>query len=273
MCTAAYRRSLQVSMHNPSCSKTKLHRPNNVRPYFHFSNCTSEISSSSYSFLSYYSSSVILTSPCGRNLSLILFTNLSGVSLKYSTFSCLYCSSVASKKQHLNRRTAHHNSSEKNFSPKVQILHLDSNRRVTNSFPTDTSNSSDKILKTNYCLSALNLTHLFSPYKLIIFDKDGTLTHCDKCFGPWIESVANKLKEENWIKNVEECLEKSMLYDRKRQSFAKNSVMIRETPENVNKALAEESWRQIKSYNTSSTYIVTHVKQQQIINSEILKRL
>lgn len=93
---------------------------------------------------------------------------------------------------------------------------------------------------------------LLADCKLMIFDKDGTLTHCDKCFGPWIESVANQLKEEGWIKDVKDCLEKALLYDLNTQTFAKNSVMIRDTAESVTKAIAMEAWKQTEEYSSEN---------------------
>ena len=85
---------------------------------------------------------------------------------------------------------------------------------------------------------------LLNNCKLMIFDKDGTLTHCDKCFGPWIEYVATQMEKEGWIRNARECLEKALLYDLNTQRFDKNSVMIRDTSENIIKALAVEAFRQ-----------------------------
>ena len=88
------------------------------------------------------------------------------------------------------------------------------------------------------------MKEILADCKLMIFDKDGTLTHCDKCFGPWIEYVAFQLEKEGWIHNAKEGLEKALLYDLNTLRFDKNSVMIRDTSENVTKALAVEAFRQ-----------------------------
>ena len=110
---------------------------------------------------------------------------------------------------------------------------------VLNSYPSRGENQKD--LPTSRISSP---QEILADCKLMIFDKDGTLTHCDKCFGPWIEYVATQLEKEGWIRNAKECLEKAMLYDLNTQRFDKNSVMIRDTSENVTKALAIEAFRQ-----------------------------
>ena len=79
---------------------------------------------------------------------------------------------------------------------------------VLNSYPSKKENH--KKLASSWISSSQGI---LADCKLMIFDKDGTLTHCDKCFGPWIEYVATQLEKEGWIHNAKECLEKSLLYD------------------------------------------------------------
>jgi len=122
---------------------------------------------------------------------------------------------------------------------KISKYEKTSQLTVLNIYPSKGENQKD------LTLSRISSSQkLLNDCKLMIFDKDGTLTHCDKCFGPWIEYVATQLEKEGWIRNARECLEKALLYDLNSQIFDKNSVMIRDTSENIKKALAVEAFRQ-----------------------------
>ena len=127
---------------------------------------------------------------------------------------------------------------------KIETIRISDNKNTSqltfiNSYPYKGENQKDLTLS-----RISSLKEILADCKLMIFDKDGTLTHCDKCFGPWIEDVATQLEKEGWIRNAKECLEKALLYDLNTQRFDRNSVMIRDTSENVKKALAIEAFRQ-----------------------------
>ena len=72
------------------------------------------------------------------------------------------------------------------------------------------------------------LRSTFRQARLIVFDKDGTLTHCDKAFGPWTEALVASLAQRGFLRDRGRCFQ-ALDYDPVRQEFGKSSVVVRGT--------------------------------------------
>jgi phosphoglycolate phosphatase-like HAD superfamily hydrolase len=84
---------------------------------------------------------------------------------------------------------------------------------------------------------------IFEGVKLALFDKDGTLTHCDKCFGPYIEELMSKLAELGYVKDHARFMSALGYYPATKE-FALDSIMVRGSNDGVRRAAAREAFAQ-----------------------------
>mmetsp|Transcript_83149 Transcript_83149/g.178260 ORF Transcript_83149/g.178260 Transcript_83149/m.178260 type:complete len:306 (-) Transcript_83149:104-1021(-) len=101
--------------------------------------------------------------------------------------------------------------------------------------------------KADFATSSRSLNPLLAKHgiRLVVFDKDGTLIHCDRCFGPAIEfAVEVRLRDEmKLIKDADACY-KVLGYDKVTKKFGTGSVVVHGTNDNVREELAQEAYRQ-----------------------------
>jgi phosphoglycolate phosphatase-like HAD superfamily hydrolase len=92
-------------------------------------------------------------------------------------------------------------------------------------------------------MAASGLHPIFEGVKLALFDKDGTLTHCDKCFGPYIEELMTKLAALGYVKDHARFMHALGYYPATKE-FALDSIMVRGSNDGVRRAAAKEAFTQ-----------------------------
>lgn len=94
------------------------------------------------------------------------------------------------------------------------------------------------------------LAPFLSGTQLVVFDKDGTLAHCDKCYGPWCESVVAKLQKLGFITDTV-ALFRSLDYDPATRRFGVNASIVHGTPVQVMDDCAKEAFKQVGTADDS----------------------
>eukprot|EP00933_Yihiella_yeosuensis_P010706 TRINITY_DN11750_c0_g1_i1.p1 TRINITY_DN11750_c0_g1~~TRINITY_DN11750_c0_g1_i1.p1 ORF type:complete len:316 (+),score=42.55 TRINITY_DN11750_c0_g1_i1:423-1370(+) len=98
---------------------------------------------------------------------------------------------------------------------------------------------------------SLHLHAVSNQVSLVIFDKDGTLTHCNRIFGPYIEKLVTSLKHAGMYQVLESedggrrqtdldaLIWETLGYDPTSRTFLVNSIVVRKTTEDIVNSLID----------------------------------
>lgn len=78
---------------------------------------------------------------------------------------------------------------------------------------------------------------------LVVFDKDGTLMHCNKCYGPWLEQLVGRLQDQGSLRDPAACY-RALSYDVASKTFELGSPVVHAGNDDVIAAVAAEALRQ-----------------------------
>eukprot|EP00918_Siedleckia_nematoides_P105042 GHVU01229389.1.p1 GENE.GHVU01229389.1~~GHVU01229389.1.p1 ORF type:complete len:387 (+),score=69.84 GHVU01229389.1:169-1329(+) len=116
--------------------------------------------------------------------------------------------------------------------------------RGTKCVPDDATGSGVQLPPPGHNVAGLSLVPVLSNAELVVFDKDGTLTHCDKCFGPWLEAVAQKLVALHFVTD-KAAFYKALDYCPDTKTFGKTASVVHDSNDAVRNDCAKEAYRQL----------------------------